>query len=342
MNKIRVLVVDDSALMRKKVSDMINSDKDCEVIATARNGEEAIKGVLIFKPDVVTLDVQMPMMDGLTCLGYIMSERPTPAIMLSAFTNYGGEVTIKALEYGAVDFVHKPSGVISLDIAKVRDELLSKIKIAVKVDLTKLRFILGKKAPSVPKKKPGGLNKVVAIAGSTGGPRALAEILPKLPCDIPAGILVVQHMPAEFTKSMAERLDWESMIEVVEAVDNEPITAGKAIIAPGGFHMTVENDVVKIIPGPKEHYVCPSADVTMRSVASVYGRNVVGVVLTGMGSDGAEGLRAIKEHGGYTMAEDKSSCIVYGMPKAAVDARVVDKVVPLGDMAGEIVKAVKR
>lgn len=347
MEKIRVLVVDDSALMRKKISDMINSDRQCEVIATARNGEEAIKGVLILKPDVVTLDVQMPMMDGLTCLGYIMSERPTPVIMLSAFTHYGGEVTMKALEYGAVDFVHKPSGVISLDIGRVKSELLTKIKMAVKVDLNKLKFILGKKGLEIPKKKAPSLKKLVAIAGSTGGPRALVSILPKLPQDIPAGIIVVQHMPAEFTKSMAERLNWESMIEVKEAEDGEPIEPGKALVAPGGFHLTVETKkdgggIVKIIPGPKEHYVCPSADVALRSIAPVYGRNVIGVVLTGMGSDGTEGLRAIKGHGGYNIAEDESTCIVYGMPKSAIQAGVVDKVVPLHQIAKEIVEAVNR
>lgn len=345
--KIRVLVVDDSALMRKKISDMINSDVDIEVVGTARSSEEVLRAVPFLKPDVITMDIQMPGMDGITCVGYIMSEFPTPVVMLSAFTHYGSEMTIKALEYGAVDFVLKPSGVISLDIHKVRDELLNKIKIAARVSVDKLKLKLIEKRPA--KGKPSrALNKVVIIGASTGGPRALAEIIPRFSSDIPAGILVIQHMPEEFTRSMAERLDSESNIKVKEAEDGEPILPGKALVAPGGYHMKVEKsgaagggEVIHIEEGLPEKWVCPSINVTMRSAAPIYKDKAIGVLLTGMGSDGVEGLEMIKSHGGKTLAEDESTCIVYGMPRSAIEAHVVDRVVPLDKMTSEIEKLVK-
>lgn len=339
--KIRVLVVDDSALMRKKISDMINSDEECEVIATARNGEEAVRSISALKPDVVTLDIELPRMDGITALKYIMSEWPTPVVIVSGYTKYAGEETIKCLEYGAVDVVLKPSGVISLDMDKVRDELLTKVKAASKVNPKILRPVLIERPPIQKKREGLSTNKLVAIASSTGGPRALVEVIPKLEPDIPAGILIVQHMPEGFTRSMAERLNWESKITVKEAEEDEPIKQGKALIAPGGFHLTVESrgregEVVKLQKGQKEHGVCPSADIAIKSVAAVYGKNCLGVILTGMGNDGVEGLRAIKQCGGQTIAEDKSTSIVYGMPKAAFDAGVADKVLPLPEIPGEI------
>ncbi len=345
-NRIRVLVVDDSALMRKKISDMINADEECEVIATARNGEEAVKSISVLKPDVVTLDLELPQMDGITALKYIMSEWPVPVVIVTGFTNYAGEETIKCLEYGAVDVVIKPSGVISLDMDRVRDELISKIKAASKVNPKNLRPVLIERPPLEKKRDGSSTNKLVVIASSTGGPRALVEVLPKLEPGIPAGIVVVQHMPEGFTRSMAERLNWESKITVKEAEEDEPIKQGKALIAPGGFHLRVESrgkegEVVKLQKGPKEHGVCPSADVTIKSVAEVYGKNSLGVILTGMGNDGVEGLRAIKQFGGQTIAEDKSTSIVYGMPKAAFDAGVADKVLPLPEIAEAIMRWAK-
>lgn len=335
--RIRVLVVDDSALMRKKISDIINSDEECEVIATARNGEEAVKSILVLKPDVVTLDLELPKMDGITALKYIMSEWPVPVVIVTGFTNYAGEETIKCLEYGAVDVVIKPSGAISLDMDRAKDELLTKVKAASKVNPKILRPVLIERPPLQKKLEGSSTNKLVVIASSTGGPRALVEVLPKLEPDIPAGIVIVQHMPEGFTRSMAERLNWESKIIVKEAEEDEPIKQGKALIAPGGFHLTVESrgkegEVVKLEKGPKEHGVCPSADIAIKSVAAVYGKNCLGVILTGMGSDGVEGLKAVKQCGGQTIAEDKSTSIVYGMPKAAFDAGVADKVLPLPEI----------
>jgi len=344
--RIRVLVVDDSALMRKKISDIINADEECEVIATARNGEEAVRSISVLKPDVVTLDLELPQMDGITALKYIMSEWPVPVVIVTGFTNYAGEETIKCLEYGAVDVVIKPGGVISLDIDKIRDELLAKVKAASKINPKILRPVLIEASPLQKKREGMSTNKLIAIASSTGGPRALAELLPKLEPDIEAGIVVVQHMPEGFTYFMAQRLNWESKITVKEAQDGEPIKQGKVLIAPGGFHLVIESqgkegEVVKLQKGPKEHGVCPSADVTMKSAAPIYGKNSLGVILTGMGNDGVEGLRQIKNFGGQTIAQDKATSIVYGMPKSAFDAGIIDKVIPLPEIADEIMRWAK-
>ena len=352
--KIRVLVVDDSALMRLMISDILNSDKEIEVVATARDGEDGIKKVTELKPDVVTLDVEMPRLDGLDALGYIMSEIPTPVVMISAFTKKGAEVTFRAMEYGAVDFVSKPSGPISRGIRVIGDELIAKIKVAVRVDLDKLNFIGPKKIPEkYLKAKPKKIVpevKVVTIGASTGGPRALGGILSQLDPDIPAGLLIVQHMARGFTKTFADRLDRESRIEVKEAEAGNRIEQGKALIAPGDYHMTVRRDkigketagVICLNQDSPVYGLRPTVDIMMLSAVEVYGGKTVGVILTGMGSDGAKGMKAIKENKGKTIAQDKNTCVVYGMPKAAVEEGVVDKVVPLDKIAEEIMKMVKK
>lgn len=346
--KIRVLVADDSALMRKRISDLINSDPECETIATARNGEETLHVVSALRPDVVTLDLEMPKMDGVTALKYIMSEWPTPVVIVSGFSRFLGMRTIKCLEYGAFDFVAKPSGPVSVDVNRVRDELLSKIKAAAQasVRVYRPRLIEDRLARKKKKKTYIVSTKVVVIASSTGGPRALIEVLPRLPSDLLAGVLVIQHMPGGFTNSMAERLNQESRLRVEEARDGEPLRQGVAYVAPGGFHLELvgkgPSAVIQLEKGPKEHGLCPSADVTMRSLAPLFGPRSMGIILTGMGNDGTEGLREIKRHGGYTVAQDRSTSIVYGMPKSAVEASVVDRVVPLGRIADEIVNWAKK
>jgi len=340
IRKIRVLVVDDSALMRKIISDIISSDPECEVAATARDGEEAVKSTAILRPDVITLDIQLPKLDGISVLKYIMSEWPTPVVIVTGFSRFGGEDTLKCLEYGAVDLVIKPAGPISLNLKIKKDELLQKIKAASRVrrSLLKPAFV---ETHSI-KKKPKNIisDKIVVIATSTGGPKALAVILPKLTPDIEAGLVVIQHMPEGFTRSMAERLNAESMLMVKEAEAGDSITNGMVMIAPGGRHLMLEktnNGVkVRILNKSNENELCPSADMTMKSAAPLYGRNCLGVILTGMGSDGVEGLKAIKQAGGKTVAEDKSTCIVYGMPKSAVEANAVDKILPLPAIAAEI------
>lgn len=349
MSKIRVLVVDDSALMRKVISDMLNEDPDIEVIGTARDGYDAIKKIHELKPDVVTLDIEMPKLDGINTLGYIMSETPLPVIMLSSYTREGAEATLRALEYGAFDFVPKPSGPISLDIRRVKEELIAKIKVAYRADLSRLKFLLPRrerKIEKVEKIPVAKVNAVVAIASSTGGPRALQEVIPKLPSDIKASILIVQHMPKGFTKSLAERLDSLSQIDVKEAKEDDVLREGLALIAPGDYHMVVKRGedgvVVKLNQDPPLWGVRPAADIMMLSVAEVFKNRVVGVVLTGMGRDGANGLKKIKEYGGITIAEDKSTCVVFGMPKVAIEEGAVKMVAPLNEIADKIMEALDR
>lgn len=348
--KIRVLVVDDSALMRLRISDILNSDQGIEVVDTARDGEDGIKKITRLKPDVVTLDIEMPRLDGLNALGYIMSEIPTPVVMVSAFTQKGAEATLRALEYGAVDFVPKPSGVVSRDIETIGNELIAKVKTAAKVNLDNLEFISPKKVSETYRKpglkKKASRVKVVAIGASTGGPRALGEILPQLDPDIGVGILIVQHMPTGFTETFAVRLNRESKIEVKEAEAGDRIEPGKVLIAPGDYHLTVARGttgpnaagVVKLNQGPPVFGLRPTVDSMMLSVAEVYDDKTAGVILTGMGSDGVKGMKAIKANKGRTIAQNEDTCVVYGMPKAAVEEGAVDKIVPLDRIAEEIMK----
>lgn len=335
--KIRVLIVDDSALMRKQISEIVNGSLDCEVIATARDGYEALYVTQFLKPDVIILDLVLPKMDGLTCLAYLMSEWPTPVIILSAFTHKDSDAAIKALEYGAIDIVMKPDDTVAHNVGTMKEDLLRKIHIAANVLPANLLIHSLNKIQTSRNKPTSTLhNKVIAIGASTGGPAALTHILSSLPKGINAGILVVQHMPGYFIKAFAERLNQQSELLVKEAEDGEPIVAAKVLVAPADFEMRV----VKSQDGSKEcirlekeknklHYLSPSVDKTFCSVASVFGQNVTGLLLTGMGKDGTEGCRKIKEHGGTTFAEHESTCVVYGMPAAAIAAGVIDQVVPL-------------
>ncbi|MEE8382257.1 MAG: chemotaxis-specific protein-glutamate methyltransferase CheB, partial [Thermodesulfobacteriota bacterium] len=327
---------------------VIESDPACKVIETARDGVQALKAVEELRPDVVTMDIELPEIDGLTCIAYIMEEFPTPIVAVTGFSRFLGEQTLKALEYGAVGFVSKPKGPIAQSIRKIKQELLSEIKLASQVDVRKLTPVLIKETKEETAKRiPKGINKIVAIASSSGGPRALSQIIPELPADLPAGVVVVQHMPAEFISSFAERLNCGSKLDVKVADDLEPIQQGKVMIAPAGFHCKIESEAnegesIKLVPLPREKNLPLSpANEPMISLAPIYGLNAIGVVLTGMGNDGTEGLRAIKRYGGYTIAEDESTCIVYGMPKEAIKAGVVDKVVPLPQIADEIIRRVR-
>lgn len=345
---IRVLVVDDSAFMRKLLTDIIESDPEFKVIETAKDGVKALKAVEKLEPDVVTMDIELPEIDGLTCVIYIMKEFPTPVVMVTAFSKFQGEKTIKALEYGAVGLVKKPKGAISKNIEKIKQELLSEIKLAAQVDVRKLTPVTTKEAKEkVKKPTPKTTDKIVVIASSSGGPRALSRVIPKLPADLPAGVLVIQHLSAEFIASLATRLDRESRLKVKIAENLEPIKEGKVLIIPPDVHCRIEStedneEVIKLIsPLSEEDFSFTLVDDPMISLAPIYGQNACGVVLTGMGNDGTEGLRAIKENGGYTIVEDKSTCLVYGMPKMAIQAGVVDKAVPLPKIANEIVRAVK-
>ena len=338
--KIRVLVVDDSALMRKIISDIINSDPECEVAATARNGEEAVKSTAILRPDVITLDIAMPRLDGMSALKYIMSEWPTPVVIVTGLTAFNNEDTLQCLEYGAVDLVIKPGGPISIDFEIKKDELLRKIKAASRVRRSLLKPCFVERQSIKKKTNNVFSDKIVVMATSTGGPKALTAILPQLAPDIKAGLIVIQHMPEGFTRSMAERLNAESRLIIKEAEDGDSVTNGMVLIAPGGRHLMLEKSSngikIKLLNKSHKNELCPSADTAMRSITPLYGRNCLGIILTGMGSDGVEGLRAIKRVGGSTIAEDEATSIVYGMPKIAVEQKVVDKILPLPEIAAEI------
>jgi two-component system chemotaxis response regulator CheB len=349
--KIRVLVVDDSALMRRVICNLLEEDQDIQVVGTAVDGFDAIHKVAELNPDVITLDLEMPRLDGLQTLGYLMSERPTPCIMLSAYTPSGAETTLKALEYGAADFVQKPSGSISLNLERVREELIDKVKVARGIDLKRLPFREGPGASAPRSASPPKLQApvslavrgILAVGCSTGGPRALAELVPALPRDLPLPCLVVQHMSGGFTKSLAERLDKESLIRVKEAEEGESLLPGHAYLAPGDWHMEVERKgglcLARLNQKPPLMGVRPSVDMLFLSVAEAYGEKSLGVILTGMGRDGSKGMKAMKQKNGKTLAQDEASCVVYGMPRAAVMAGVVDRVVPLKEMAAAIMES---
>ncbi|MBU0502205.1 MAG: chemotaxis response regulator protein-glutamate methylesterase [Candidatus Margulisbacteria bacterium] len=332
--------------MRKKISDMVNSDQGLEVVGTAKNGNEAVKETILLKPDVVTLDLAMPKLDGLSALGYIMSELPTPVIIVSAYSKPGAPETFTALEYGAVDFISKPVGTISMNIDDIKQELILKIKIAAKVDMSKIKLKLASKdKKKIPQAKASTkFNKIVVIGASTGGPRALSELIPKLPANLPAAVIVVQHMPPDFTAAFSARLDMDSLLRVKEAAEGDVIEAGKVLVVPGDYHLELcekgNKIVVALNKKPKVCNIRPSINVTMKSAAALYGDKVIGVILTGMGEDGVDGLAEIKRLGGKTIAEDKSTAIIYGMPAVAAKRGVADQILPLYSIADEIVKLV--
>lgn len=344
---IRVLVVDDSAFMRRLVSDAIAAQPDMELIGVAINGLDALVKVERLQPDVVTLDVEMPEMDGLTALRHLMARYPRPVVMLSSVTQQGAITTLRALSIGAVDFVAKPSGAISLDYRPLMDELLHKIRVAARA---KVRSPLpGASARPAAVRAPtdfrhisgsARFDKLVVIGSSTGGPRALGTLIPALPADTRAAYLVVQHMPAGFTKSLADRLDSASHLAVREAVHGDQLSAGVVLVAPGDLHLRISPiGRVELDNGPRVHGVRPSIDVTLASVVERFGKHALAVILTGMGSDGADGAVALHAAGGAVLAEDESTCVVWGMPRAVFERGIVDRVVPLDRMAEAIAAA---
>ncbi len=335
---IRVLVVDDSALMRRMISEMLRSDPEVEVIGTARDGIDAVEKTEKLMPDVITMDVEMPRMDGLTALCCIMAKTPVPVVMLTAMGKIEADLAVKSFEYGAVDFVSKPSKTISLDIEEVKNELISKVRAASTVDVGKMVFkVVERRLIEKLLIPPKTDKKVLIIGASTGGPQALSEIIPKLHRTFPLAVLIVQHLPVGFTKSFSERLSWQGSIALKEAEDGDAIKPGQAFVAPSGYHIVVKNGRIGLNKIPKVDGT-RSIDVAMKSVAEAYQDKVIGVLLSGMGKDGAEGMRAIKEKGGSTIAQDELTSVIFGMPKAAIDMGVVDRVAPLPDIVDEIIK----
>ncbi|CCO09139.1 protein-glutamate methylesterase/protein-glutamine glutaminase [Desulforamulus hydrothermalis] len=350
MLPVKVLVVDDSSLMRRLISRLLEGDREIKVIGTAADGLEALQQIKNLKPDVVTLDVEMPKLDGIATLRRLMKECPTPTVMLSAHTHEGARATMDALSAGAVDFVPKPAT--SAELPRMVEELKAKIKVASRVVLRRVvKTTLAPAGSATPPRRPAlaprqqvcGKIDLVVIGCSTGGPAALQQIIPYLPADLPAGVVIVQHIPVGFSKSMAEHLDKKSALAVRHAESGDAVKPGLALVAPAGYDLnfvpqgsgaavSLSNFGQPLAPGGFR----PSVDWVMQSAAEVYGCRALGVLLTGMGRDGARGMLAIKEQGGPTIAEHESTCVVYGMPRAAVELGAAQKVVPLPQIAQEI------
>jgi len=379
MASYRVLVVDDSVFMRRIITDLITENSQFQVVDTAKNGKEAVEKVKLHRPDVVTMDIEMPEMNGLDALKQIMAEQPTPVVMLSSLTLSGTNETIRALEYGAVDFIRKPSGSVSLDLFKVKKQLQEKLLIAVKssfkqsnslpgdpekskpnvltpkisvptpkAPITKSKAIVKPEDKADPSAVPGNLlyyKHIVAIGTSTGGPRALTAVLSQIPASIMAPILVVQHMPPNFTKSLANRLNDICQVQVVEAEDGMKVQRGTAYIAPGGWHMELVKDAMQgyRIALSKTDPVSghrPSVDVLFNSLAPLKELKRHAVLMTGMGSDGAKGMLALLEAGAKTtIAEAEETCVVYGMPRSAVLMNAATMVLPQDKIPQQIIQA---
>ena len=345
-HKIKVLIVDDSAIVRKIFNEQLSKEPDIEVVGTAPDPFVARDKIVYQKPDVITLDVEMPRMDGLTFLKKIMQHYPLPVIIVSSLTPKGSKMALEALEYGAVDVLSKPGG--SYSVGDMTVELKEKIRIASRVNLNRLQNSAASPRATVgtvTKVLSETTQKIIAMGASTGGTEALKEVLVNMPSNIP-GIVIVQHMPPQFTTAFAERLNKLCQIEVKEAKDGDSVLNGQALIAPGNFHMMLRRSgtryYVNVKDGPLVHHQRPAVDVLFNSVAQSAGANAIGVILTGMGADGAKGMLKMKETGARTIAQDEASCVVFGMPKEAVKMGAVDRVVPLGRISDEIVQIINR
>lgn len=343
---IRVLVVDDSTFIRKVISRILEKDQGIQVVGTADNGVEALEKIEALRPDVVTMDVEMPRMNGIEALKKIMSTRPLPVIMLSGLTQEGANITLDALNMGACDFITKDSGNAGVGLFKIEDELLRKVKDVarrkVRLPAPKPEIQINKRSAVERNAAAGnGEHEIVSLGASTGGPPALQHILTSLSSSFPVPLVIAQHMPKLFTQSFAERLNHLSQITVKEAENREPLKPGVALIAPGDSHMAVrrkgKETFVELVADDRYIYR-PSVDLLMDSVARAYDSKVVAVILTGMGSDGLAGFREIKSRRGYIIAQDEETCVVYGMPRVVIEARLAHTVLPIQKIPEEIVK----
>jgi two-component system, chemotaxis family, protein-glutamate methylesterase/glutaminase len=344
---IKVLVVDDSAFMRHMICQALNQQPDISVVGAARDGYEALEMIARLQPDVVTLDVEMPRLDGLSTLRRIMSDFPRPVVMLSSLTQEGAVETIQALTLGAVDFVGKPAN--QVNIQQVMDETITKIKKAasarVRANLGGLKLpheITKHQLEKDKDTRPLVNEPIVLIGTSTGGPRALNELIPALPANLPAAVVVVQHMPAGFTRSLADRLNGSSQLRVKEAEVGDRLEIGRVLVAPGGFHMVLDENLrIALNQNPPVHGVRPAVDVTLLSLVQRYGKGVIAAILTGMGSDGTNGATLLHGLGGHVIAEDESTCVVWGMPRSVYEAGAASEVLPLSEIAVAIERAVR-
>ena len=341
LKKIRVLIVDDSAVVRKIFSEELSKYPDIEVVGTAPDPYVARDKIVALQPDVITLDIEMPRMDGLTFLRKLMKHFPLPTIIVSSLTPKGGKLTLEAMEIGAVDVIAKPGS--SYTVGNMSTQLADKIRAAAWAKVIRKGNDVAD-SDNVPLKALAETShKVIAIGASTGGTEALKVVLSKLPANSP-GIMVVQHMPANFTAAFAERLNSLSQMTVREARDNDSVVPGLALVAPGNLHMILRRSgaryFVEIKTGPMVHHQRPAVDILFKSTAKYAGANAIGVILTGMGADGAEGLLDMKRAGASTIAQDENSCVVFGMPKEAIKMGAADKVLPLGQIAAEMMRMV--
>jgi two-component system chemotaxis response regulator CheB len=347
-NPVKVLIVDDSAFMRFSISQQLNEHSEILVVGSASNGKEAIKLIPKLQPDVITLDVEMPHMDGLTTLRHIMADQPRPVIMFSSLTRDGAVETIQALMLGAVDFIAKPAN--NMDIRVVMQEMVAKILHAAKAKVKYLQArslfhptVSQNNPPSKPLRVYEKTTPVIFIGCSTGGPGALSEIVPALPAAFPSPILIVQHMPAGFTHSLSERLNSISPLLVKEAEPGDSLMVGQVLVAPGGFHMTIDdNERIALNQKPAVHGVRPAVDVTLMSLVQRFKSNVVAAILTGMGSDGTHGACLLHSDGGYVIAEHESTCVVWGMPRSVVEAGAASVVLPRPQIAAAIENSVQK
>jgi len=347
-SRIKVLIVDDSAFMRMALARMLAHDPRLWVVGSAANGTEALQKIVTLDPDVVTLDVEMPGPDGLATLRCIMALLPRPVIMVSSVTEQQAEITFNALAAGAFDYVPKQLASSSLDIHHIGEELVAKIKAAAESWHSRCRLGFLRKppraavlpTPEVSHSAPA----IMALGVSTGGPKALEEMLPILPVDFPVPILIVQHMPAGFTAPFAKRLNSICAVSVCEASHGEVIRPGVIYLAPAGFHMTVNHRgnsrmLISLSGKAEDQVYIPSVDVMMQSVAAAFHSHAMGIIMTGMGSDGAQGMKAIHGEGGLTVGQDEASCAVYGMPRVCAEKGILDRVVPLSQIPHEILQA---
>lgn len=350
MPKIRVLIVDDAVVIRRLLTDVLGGDSKLEVVGTAANGRIALAKIRQLKPDLVTLDVEMPVMDGLEAMGEIRKEYPDlPVIMYSSLTEHGARVTLDALAAGAKDYVTKPANVGSVVAAtcSIKEELIPKIKVFCSPAAEQQKTDSAARSISAPSSLPHSRQRIdmVTIAVSTGGPNALECLIPALPADFPVAVTIVQHMPPIFTKTLADRLSSLSKLPVQEAATGDIVSRGSVWIAPGGSHMQLIRKIaavqVLIDQSPPVNSCRPAADILFPSVAKLFGPRTLAVVLTGMGEDGFRGSQAIHEAGGQVIAQDEESSVVWGMPGRVANAGLADAVVPLKDMAGEIVRRVQ-
>ena len=348
--KIRVLIVDDSAFMRKVLEEIIRTDPKMEVVGQAKDGREALTMAASLQPDVMTMDINMPRMDGLEATLHIMTQNPRPIVIVSSESRQGAASTLRALELGAIDFVTKPSSGIDLDMKNVREELLRKLRMAAKVRV--VRTAVRPDAAGVPEagpqvqssKESGSVEArfpVVVIAASTGGPATLMRLMPRFPKDFPAAVVLVQHMPATFTSQLSVQLAEVATIRVKDAEANEQLSPGTFYVCPGSHHLRISlTGRLKLDDGPRISGYRPCADVTFESAAAYAGANVVGVVLTGMGNDGAQGVQAVKAGRGWVLAQDEASSVIFGMPAEAIRTGAVDQVVGIDEMYAAIEKYV--